>query len=78
MTLEKLREIHQARPFRPFTMYFADGGKIRVAHPESLAYSHTGRTAVVVLPDDTSQWIDLLLVSRIEIGNETRRRRKKT
>ena len=69
MTLEKPREIHQARPFRPFILYFADGGKVGATHPESLAYSRTGRTAVVVLPDESSQWFDLLLVSRIEISD---------
>ncbi len=78
VNVEKLREIHQARPFRAFRLYFADGGTIDVTHPESLAYSSRGRTAVVVFPDDSSQWIDLLLVSRIEIGNGRSKRKKKT
>lgn len=77
MNIEKLKEIHKAQSFQPFRMHIADGGVIDVTHPESLAYSPKGRTVVVVFPDDTSQWIDLLLVSRIEVGNG-RSRRKKT
>ena len=78
MNIEKLRDVHSARPFRSFRLYFADGGTIDVTHPESLAYSTRGRTAVVVFPDEASQWIDLLHVSRIEIGNDRKTRRKKT
>ncbi len=69
MTVEKLREVHHFQPFRPFSLYLADGGRIHVSHPESLAYSTTGRTIVVVSPNDTTQFVDLLLVSRIEIDN---------
>lgn len=73
MTIQRLREVHQAQPFRPFRMYLADGGQVDVTHPESLAYSETGRTVVVVLPDDCTQFIDLLLVSRLELSNGVRR-----
>ena len=69
MTIQRLREVHRSEPFRPFTLYLADGGRIRVSHPELLAYSPSGRTVVVVSPDDTTQFIDLLLVSRIELGD---------
>ena len=76
MNIEKLKEVHKAQPFRSFRMHIADGGTIDVTHPESLAYSPKGRTAVVVFPDDSSQWIDLLLVTRIEIGNGRSKRKK--
>jgi len=77
MTINRLREVHQARPFRAFTMYFADGGTLRVTHPESLAYDPVGRTGVFFSPDDKTHFIDLLLVSRIEVGNGARRRRRR-
>ena len=77
MTLEKLKEVHQARPFQQFRLHMADGGVLDVTHPESLAYSPKGRTVIVVFPDETSQWIDLLLVSRIEISNGRNSKRKK-
>jgi hypothetical protein len=69
MTTERLHEVHAARPFRPFRIYLADGGVIEVRHPESLAYSLRGRTAVQMALDESTQFIDLLLVSRIEVMN---------
>ena len=77
MNVDKLREVHHATPFRPFRVHLADGGAVDVTHPESLAYSPRGRTVVIVFPDESSQWIDLLLVSRIEIGNGRTRRTTK-
>jgi hypothetical protein len=74
MTLDRLKELHHARPFRPFKMHLADGETSTVTHPESLAYSPSGRTIVVVAPDDSTQIVDLLLVSRIEVAGNGRRR----
>lgn len=72
MTIDRLREIHKSEPFRPFVMHMADGGRVKISHPESLAYSSSGRTVVVVTPDDSTQYVDLLLVSRIEVANGRR------
>jgi hypothetical protein len=55
-------------------MYLAGGGTLTVTHPESLAYSPSGRTIVVVAPDDSTQIVDLLLVSRIEVAGNGRKR----
>ena len=74
MTIDRLRDVHQARPFKPFIMYMADGAKVKVTHPESLAYNPTGRTAVFVDPKDHHHYIDLLLVARLEVTNGARRR----
>lgn len=76
MTLQRLREVHSADPFSPFILYLADGGTVRVSHPESLAYSMSGRTVVIVLPDESTQFVDLLLVSRIEVSKNGRRKAK--
>ena len=78
MTMQTLKEIHHAEPFRPYTLHFADGGTVRVTHPESLAYNPSGRTAVVVFPDDSTQWFDVLLVSRIEMSNGQGKKRSKS
>lgn len=76
MIFTQLRELHQERPFQPFSMYLADGGKIHVSHPETLAYGSSGKTVVVVLPDDQTQFVDLLGVSRIELGDSVKHRQK--
>ena len=75
MTIEQLRLVHQARPFRPFTMHMADGKTIHISHPECLAYSPSGRSVLVALPDDSGHFIDLLMVVRLEVRDGSARRK---
>jgi len=66
MTIEQLRQMHVARPFRPFEIHLADGRSMTVEHPEMLSQSQTGRTIAVARPDDTIEIVDLLLVVSIK------------
>jgi hypothetical protein len=66
MTIEQLRQMHAARPFRPFEIHLADGRSLTVDHPEMLARSQSGRTIAVARPDDTIEIVDLLLVVSIK------------
>ncbi len=77
MTLEQIRQVHEARPFQPFTLRLADGSKVRVRHPEFLARSPTGRTVVVFGSDESFEIVDLPLAAAIEVGNGKARSRKK-
>ena len=66
MTADELRKALHARPFRPFTIYMADGRTLRVIHPDFVAISPTGRMASVYTErDEGADQIDLLLVTRI-------------
>jgi hypothetical protein len=79
MTIEQVKAAYHARPFRPFIMHLADGRQVGVEHPEFMAAAPSGRTVMVYQPDDTSNIIDLLLVTDIEykpIANSTSKRRK--
>ena len=69
VNIEQLKQVHQARPFRPFSLHLADGRTIQVRHPEFLAQSPGGRIVNVATGDHSFEWIDLLLVTSIEIGN---------
>jgi len=69
MTIEKLKSLHGARPFRPFVIHVADGASFRVDHPEFMAQSPLGRTLTLELHDGSTQHIDLLLVTRLEEVN---------
>ena len=69
MTIEQLRAVYQARPFRPFTLHLADGDEFHVAHAEFLSHSPTGRTLIVYAEDDSFSIVDLLLVTRLEVHN---------
>ncbi len=77
MTIERLKELHESRPFKPFIIHMGDGRSVPVVHPEFLARSVSGRTVVVIDPDDHAHHIDLLLVTDLEIGNGKRGRRSR-
>jgi hypothetical protein len=79
MTIEQLRQMHQARPFRPFRIHMADGRHLDVAHPEFLAHTPTGRTVMIARPDESFEVIDLLLVTSLEpTDGRSRSRRRRT
>jgi hypothetical protein len=69
MTIEQLKALHQARPFRPFTIHLADGTSIPVKHPEFLWSTPGGRTIFVSQGDENVTIIDLLLVTKLVTGN---------
>jgi len=68
MTIERLRELYNAEPFRAFVLHLADGREIPVHRREFIAAAPSGRTIVVYQPDDRTNLIDLLLVTDIEIS----------
>ena len=67
MTIEGLRQFHDARPFRPFVMCMTNGRCLRVEHPEFLASSPTGRVAILFGEGDAFEMIDLLHVMSISV-----------
>lgn len=62
MTTETLQRAIHATPFRPFALHLADQRTLHVPHPDFIAHKPGGRIAVVILPDDTPEYVDLLLV----------------
>ena len=69
MTIEQFRATirQQQQPFRDFTIHMVDGQVFPVAHPDGVAVSPTGRTVIVLQPDDSSSVVDLLLMSELEM-----------
>jgi hypothetical protein len=76
MTIEQVRRLYEAQPFRPFVMHMADGRNLPVAHREFLAISPSGRTVVIFQPDESFNIVDLLLVTDLELGHPPKSRRK--
>ena len=68
MTIEQLRNVHQARPYRPFTIHMADGRALHVPHSEFLSHSASGRTVIVYHDDEKFRIVDLLLVNEVEVS----------
>jgi hypothetical protein len=67
MTVQEVRRLYEARPFRPFVIHMADGQNIRVAHPEFMAIGPGARTMVVYQPDGSFEIVDLLLVTALKV-----------
>ena len=67
MTVEQLRLMHHAAPFRPFRICLADGRQIDVPHRDFMSYSPSGRTVIVHHPDDTYSVIDILLETELKV-----------
>ena len=67
MTVEQLRLMHHAVPFRPFQICLADGRQIDVPYRDFMSYSPSGRTVIVHHPNDTYSVIDLLLVTELKV-----------
>lgn len=73
MTLARLLEAHQARPFQAFTLRTGSGREYHVPHPEFLAVTPGGRTVVVTHGKESVEMIDLLLVESLHFGNGERK-----
>ncbi len=69
MTVEQLSQMQHSQPFRPYRIHLADGRNLDVPHPDFLARSPAGRTAIVYKADETFEVIDLLLVTSLEVIN---------
>ena len=72
MTIERITEVLNRRPFEPFTIHTADGEKVRVKSPE-FAWLPPGRRTLHVVTgrgvdDDRIEYIDLLLVTKLTTG----------
>ena len=42
MTVEQIRKLHQAQPFKPLMLHLGDGRSFTVRHPETLAILGSG------------------------------------
>lgn len=77
MTIEQLRDVHQAQPFQPFTLELANGKTVHVPHPEFLSYYPRGRSVAVAVSEKVIKIIDVMLIASIQVGNGKPQRRKK-
>ena len=77
MTIQRIRELYDVEPFRPFILHLADGREIPVVHREFLASAPSGRTVIVFQPDDSFNIVDLLLVTDLEVKRTNGSKSKK-
>ena len=62
-----LQELIRAVPFRPFSLALEDGSRVDVRHPEWIAFAG-GRVALVTDPDDRAHYVDVMLVTKLELA----------
>ena len=77
MNIAILRELHEARPFTPFTLSLADGRKLNVPHNEFLSFFPSGRSAILTHGDESFTLIDLLMVTTVDVKPKGGRRAAK-
>jgi hypothetical protein len=77
MTTDQIDKVYKAKPFRPFTIHIADGTAHHVNHPELMWRTPGGRTVFVSSGGENFAIIDLLLVTKITVGNGAARRKRK-
>jgi hypothetical protein len=74
LTINEFRNALSAAPFHPFIVHLADGRTIPVVHPDFVLATGRGRTAIISRPED--DWfaiVDLLLMSHVEVPDESAR-----
>ena len=79
MIVDQLRNVYNAQPFQPFVIHLADDREVPVVHRDFIMTVPSGRTVIVVQPDDTVNIVDRLLVTDLEIkpsANGSRGRRR--
>ena len=73
MTIDRVREVARAVPFKAFILSLTDGRRFRVRHPECIMIPpEASRTVVVAESGESYSIVDLLLVTSIDFGNARR------
>ena len=67
VTLDELRVVREANPFRAFTIHLADGRTYRINHRDYLSTSPVGRTVIVYGEDGSFDILDMLLVTVLAV-----------
>ncbi len=61
-----IRQLLRNHPFKPFTIFCSEGGKIIVRHPETVAFSPNERSVFVYTKDEDFQFVSPLHITRVE------------
>ncbi len=72
MTTTRVKDLHEAKPFKPFEIHVAEGDVVRVPDPELLWRHPGGRTVFVARgprDEDGTAIVDLLLVTKLVTGS---------
>jgi hypothetical protein len=68
---EDIRKLAHAVPFVPFTIYLAEGGKLRVPTVDHVAVPPVGGRVLVFHEDGSWDMLSALLISRVTVDQES-------
>ena len=67
MTAQKLKDLLNSLPFRPFQIYLPSGQSVGVPNRDFAAISPSGRTLVVLGENESETIVDVMLIERVEL-----------
>ena len=68
MSVDELKRLLNAVPFRPFTVYMPSDTSFRIPHPDFALLTPNGRTMVVAHEQsDAVDILDVPLITRLEV-----------
>jgi Mg-chelatase subunit ChlI len=76
MTVDQVREFHNAVPFQPFVITLTDGRSIGVEEPDRIAMTPSGRTIAVVVGKKALELFDLSRVTGLKLRERRAAKRK--
>jgi len=66
-----IRDLVRTEPFKPFKMHLAEGRKIVITDPMSVALFGNGRDVFIAYPkSDRVEYVNFLFVNSIEVGGK--------
>lgn len=75
MQASRIRKLLQSRPFKPFTIHFAESATYDAPHPDTAMLDGRGETMVVLDKDGLLAWLDVYHIASVtQMRAETRRR----
>jgi hypothetical protein len=67
VNIEKIREVLNEDPFRPFSIRLADGRDIPIHHPDFVALEPSGTELIAYLPDNSHKIVDFSLITSLDV-----------
>ena len=75
MTRKTLQTLRDTAPFKPFSIYLADGQRLKVVTPDHLFFFPNGEEFLVVLPDGGFRFVSYDQV--VSVGREAVRSKER-
>ena len=70
-TIEQIRTAMHRAPFTPFTIRLVDGRSFTVDHPDFVSVPRTDRGRDLVIHDERTNLIDLLMVVSVDFADQS-------